>query len=399
MIHQLTRMSGLVLAFGIFFTLSCSTLQNSETANTKKNKDQTIQQDLRDLNNKLSENPDNPDLLIDKIDLLSKYANTLSNPSDRKPLYQNIREISDRLSSNSDVSNQLDVRLNRSWRNEQQSGITLLQQDDSNRLEDISRITSHFENGITLIPDSLQTYKLLATTHYKHGSLNKAIETLKMAENRESLFDPDISEKLAYLLLESGDMPEAENRYRELVEFEPDKLIYRHGLINVLILSDQHEEAISMLEELTEEYPTRYTYQESLAAEMYYLFRDRTETLTNIGSDSTVSSEEQKELADLLNSIHGIFESLKKSLPTSEENLYRMAAFYKKSSERLSQLPDSDNNLDEMEQNFMKYSLPAWERLVEINPDNLEYITNLYEVYLDLGMNDDAESIERSYNF
>ncbi|MDR9365242.1 MAG: hypothetical protein RI575_07890 [Balneolaceae bacterium] len=52
-----------------------------------------------------------------------------------------------------------------------------------------------------------------------------------------------------------------------------------------------------------------------------------------------------------------------------------------------------------MEQSFMEYALPLWERLAEINSDNLGYINNLYQVYLELDMQEEAESIERSYNF
>ena len=47
----------------------------------------------------------------------------------------------------------------------------------------------------------------------------------------------------------------------------------------------------------------------------------------------------------------------------------------------------------------MEYSLPIWERLAELNPENMGYISNLHQVYLELGMNEDAESLERSYNF
>ena len=392
-------MLSLALAFGIFFTLSCSTLRDTETANSSDD-ETTLQEQLSDINQEISENPDNSGLQAEKAQLLYRYSQTFSHPDNRNPIYLNMRDIASSYSADSEISESLDEILFKAWRTEEQSAINLLQKDTENRSEEeIGRITSHLENAITLIPDSLQAYNLLATTQYQHGNVDQAIQVLEQAEQQRDNYNPAIVEKLAYLYLESGDLVEAEGRYRDLVEFDPDKLLYKHGLINVLILSDKHNETIDMLEELSEEYPTRYSYRESLATELYYLFENKTDEFLSDSSNNELSSEDREELTSLLTSVHSIFESIQESLPTSEENTYRMASFYKKASERLSQLPDSGDELNEMENDFMEYSLPLWKRLAEINPENLGYINNLYQVYQDLGMQEEAESIERSYNF
>ncbi len=397
--YRIPRMLSLVLAFGIFFALSCSTLQDTESANSS-NDEAPLQEQLSDINREISENPDDIDLQTEKAQLLYRYSQTFSNPQNRYPIYLNLRDIANSYSSSSQISGSLDEILFEAWHTEQQNGISLLQKDQENRSdEEVSRITSHFENAITLIPDSLQAYNLLATTQYQHGNVDEAIQVLEQAEQQKDSYNPAIAEKLAYLYLESGDLVEAERRYRALVESNPDKLLYRHGLINVLILSNKHEETIEMLEELSEEYPTRYSYQESLATELYYLFESKTDSYVSGNSNNELSDEDREELTSLLSSVHSIFETIQKSLPTSEENLYRMASFYKKASERLSKLPDEDGELEELENDFIEYSLPLWERLAEINSENLGYINNLYQVYLDLGMQEEAESIERSYNF
>lgn len=398
MTYQTPRMLSLVLAFGIFFTLSCSTLQNTESTNPSNN-EITLQEEISNINREISENPGDIGLQVEKAQLLYLYSQTISAPENRNPVYLNIRDIADSYSSNQEISNQFDEVLSKAWHTEQQSGIRLLQKNKSAQNQDTSTITSHFENAITVIPDSLQTYSLLATTHYQHGNLNQAIETLEQAEEQRDQYNPTVSEKLAYLYLESGNLVEAERRYRDLVEFNPEKLLYKHGLINVLILSEKHDETIDMLEELSEEYPARYSYQESLATELYYLFKNRTEAFTEEGTNNELSSDEREELTNLLTTVHSIFETFHESLPSSEENLFQMASFYKNASERLQRLPDENGDFDEMESEFMKYSLPLWEQLAEINSENLGYINNLYQVYLELGMQEEAESIERSYNF
>lgn len=399
MTYQIPRMLSLVLTFGIFFTLSCSTVRNTETDNSSDD-ETTLQEQISDINREISETPQNIDLQAEKAQLLYRYSQTFSAPQNRNPVYLNLRDIADSYTSDSEISEPLNEILFEAWHNEQQSGISLLQEDEANwSEEEVSRITAHFENAITLIPDSLQAYNLLATTQYQHGSVDQAIQVLEQAEQQRDSYNPAIAEKLAYLYLESGNLAEAERRYRDLVEFNPDKLLFKHGLINVLILSDKHEETIEMLEELSDEYPTRYSYQESLATELYYLFESKTNAYVNGNSNNELSDEDREELTSLLSSVHSIFETIQKSLPTSEENLLRMASFYKKAADRLGQLPDEDGELDEMETDFMEYSLPLWERLAEINPENLGYINNLHQVYLNLDMQEDAESIERSYNF
>lgn len=397
--HQITRMLSLVLAFGIFFTLSCSTLHETESTETSGNNETTLQEKISKVNEDISEDPENAELQAQKANLLFQYSQNITEPGRRNPVYQNIRDIADSYSSNQTISNQLDEVLSEAWHTEKQSGINLLQNNQADNSQDFSRIVSHFQNAITLIPDSLQTYSLLATTHYQQGNLNDAIETLHQAEEQQNLYKPAISEKLAFLYLESGDLAEAEKKYRELVEFNSDKPLYKHGLINVLILSDKHQMAIEMLEQLSDEYPTRYAYQESLATELYYLFKTKTDSFASSGANSELSDEELQELSNLLSSVHSIFETTRESLPTSEESLFRMASFYKNASARLSELPTTNGDLEEIEQDFMEYSLPLWERLTEINSENLAYINNLYQVYLDLGMQEEAELIERSYNF
>lgn len=399
MSNQITRMLSLVLTFGIFFTISCSTIQETESANSSDD-ESTLQQQISDINREISNNPEDVSLQAEKAQLLYRYSQTFSNPSNRNPIYLNMRDIANNYSSNSETSESVNNLLFDAWRSEEESAINLLQKDAEIRSdEEVARITSHLENAITLIPDSLQAYNLLATTRYQHGNVNQAIEVLEQAEEQEDIYNPAIVEKLAYLYLESGDLVEAERRYRDLVEYDPEKLLYKHGLINVLILGNKHEETIQMLEDLSEEYPTRYAYQESLATELYYLFETQTETYLTDTSEKDLSAEDREDLTSLLSSVHSIFETIQESLPTSEENIFRMASFYKKASERLGQLPAEDDEFEEIRTEFMEYSLPLWERLAEINPDNLGYINNLYQVYLDLDMQEEAESIERSYNF
>lgn len=402
MIHRITRMSGLVLAFGIFFSFSCSNLENTASNGSSSSNENSLQQQIREINQKISKNPGNSELLVEKVNLLHRYSQTIPDPTNRKPVYSTIRDIADHYSATfGNGSDRLNNILIQAWRSEQTSGIRKLQEDTSERSdEEANTIIAHFENAITINPDSLKTYNVLATTQYQQGNLNDAIETLETADMRGEQDKPEIEEKLAYLYLESGNLDEAERRYLRLVENHPEKLLYKHGLINVLILSDKHEEAIERLEKLSEEYPTRYNYQESLATELYYIFKNRTDQYL-LNDENQLTENESDELTNLLDSAHSLFESIQESLPTTEEGLFRIATFYKNTSMRLKELSANNDGefFTDLQNEYMGYSLPIWERLAELNPENMGYISNLHQVYLELGMIEEAESLERSYNF
>lgn len=399
---RIARMSSLVLAFGIFFSISCGNLKSTESADEVDKT--TLQDELNELNRQISENPDNSNLQIDKATLLYRYSKSIPAVANRKPIYQNLRDLADnftaRFGTDSDPINNI---LEKAWHEEQAGGIKLLHQNNPSEISDqeVPRVISHFDNAITIMPDSLQTYSLLATTYYREGNLEQAIGTLVSANERGEDSNTDIEEKLAYLHLESGNLEEAERRYRDLAASHPDNLLYKHGFVNVLILSDKHEEAAELLEELSDDYPNRYNYQESLATELYYLFRNQTSQYIEEGNSESLSENDRQEISNMLNSIHTIFESLQETLPSSEENLYRMAAFYKKASMRLEELSANNDQVSfsDLQDEFMGYSLPLWERLVELQPDNIGYISNLHEVYVALEMHEEAEALERSYNF
>lgn len=403
MIYRKTRMASLLLAFGVFFSISCSNLENTTSADTADSRLAALQSEIEDINREISGNPGNEELLSQKADLLYQYSQEIEMPANRQSVYLNIRDIADGFKARSNVQpDEIDALLVKAWQTELKSGITLLQKDQADRNEsEISLIISHFENAITLMPDSIRTYNLLATTHYQHGNLTNAIETLEIANQKSDQDNSGLKEKLAYLYLESGELTEAELRYRKLVVDQPDNLLYKHGLANVLMLNNKHEEATDLLEELSKEYPTRYVYKESLATELYQVFKQRSASYIENGTIRDLSTDDKQALAGLLSDAHSIYESLQETLPTTEENLYMMATFYKKTSERLEKLSinETNNSFADLQNDFLEYSLPLWERLAKLKPDNLGYINNLYQVYISLEMQEEAEAIERTYNF
>lgn len=400
-----TRMVSVMLAFGIFFVYSCTI--SEQTTQSRSETDSPIsdlQAQLESIEDDLRNSPENSELLVEKAVILAAIAKRTSPPSQRENYYRNIKDIADQGISDQQEIERLDEVIRSSWSLEQGEGVKLLQLDNSGSdTELMDEITAHFQNAITVNPDSLVTYNLLANTQYRSGNYDKAIQTLNDALSVHGDNQPEVREKLAYLYLESGDIETAISHYEDLTREYRNLPEIRHGLANAYMLNNDHESAIAVLNELIEEYPNRIEYKESLASELYFTFRQK--VTSSINSEEEVTAEKAESLISHLEEIDELYETIAETVPLSDENAFRKAAYMNNSSqllnelsERLTNSEDAQRQLQQKRTEYLEQSLELWERLTENNPDNINYIRSLYDVYLQLDMEEEAESLKRSYN-
>jgi tetratricopeptide (TPR) repeat protein len=394
------------IAFGIFFTLSCSTTDKAEAPVESTTVSNSFHEQVSNLNQRIRSNPRNEEIRVRKAELLYEYAGSLTHPEDRKPVYQDLHTTANDSRHLTNAFLKIDEILKKAWNSERNSSIRLLQEDRSDTYDThFYNIIAHLDNAITVIPDSLVTYSLKSATLYRRGYLNEAIGTLQEANRIANGVNPDIREKLAYLYLESGNYVDALSLYTELTQEYPDRETYIHGLVNVLIINKQHDEAVAKLRHLTDQYPARTSYRETLATELFYIFSTKTNLLYDNPPNASALEEEIRDALHLLEEARLLFTSLDAQIPSNEENIYRMGSFFMKSSVIIKQLTDLEidnefsGNLTNLSNEYMQTSLSYWERLAEMFSGNMEYMYILHSVYLELGMNEEADSIERSFNF
>lgn len=402
MIHFKTRMTSLMLVFGIFFTLSCSTLSLTNESAESLYERGKFDKALTSVNNSLEENPDDSEIKVLKAKILKEVALDKQNPSDRKVYYQNMRDVVDDVRFTTDQA-QTDSILVNAWSHEQSEGVRHLQEDNTDTYEtNFDRIISHLENASVIIPDSLITYSLKATTYYRHGDIQKAISSIEQAENNGVSLTPQIRERLAFLYLESGNLQKSISTYKDLVDQHPNNQNYRHGLVNALILDENHEESVAYLLELSEEYPNRTEYVEALASERFYKISQEIDSFS--ATDKSLTSDEFEALITELSEIGNLFKSIESDRPARESHQFRVASFYSKSGRMLLDLQDiTEEELEEKvetrAEEFFEYSLPYWQQLTESHPENRDYLQKLYEAYTFLEMQDEAEMLEQQINF
>ena len=181
-------MVSVLLTFGIFFALSCSTFKSSSDLDSAASlyESGNYEHALRTVNNGIQKNPDDFDLQLLKAEILQKIAVENYQPEDREPVYANLRTTADEIQFTTEAyQTRTDSILNSAWMHEQSAGVRLLQQDGTNSFEQhFNKVIAHFKNAVTIIPDSIVTYNLMATTYYRHGNLSDAISTLEAIDEQ-----------------------------------------------------------------------------------------------------------------------------------------------------------------------------------------------------------------------
>lgn len=401
MYNYLTRTTGFVLVFGIFFTISCATFQTSSESAEDLYGQNNFTAALEKVDKEISDAPDNHQLSLLKTKILRDFAIHERSPSDREILYQNLRSTADELSYSTDqFTAETDSVLKSAWAHEQGEGVRFLQQDDN---LNIDRVIAHFGNAITIIPDSIVTYNLKATTHYRNGDIGKAIETLESIEESGFTRPSETDEKLAYLYLEGGMIDRSIELYEELVTGNPDNEVFRQGLINAYILGDRHQLSIEHLEALSEEYPNRAEYREALATERFYLLQIEARDLL---LTSEVATNEVDYFIRAFRDIATMYQDVDSALPSSDERKERISEFHISTSSLLLKIADIENIESEISQRasdeaetHLQDSLPYLRSLFESNADNTAYAQRLIRIYEKLDMEHEAETLERQINF
>lgn len=277
MSYPIARMSCLVLAFGLL--IGCSTLQDltggpDSRAVEAGGGDPELE--LADLNRRIENGEADALTYYRKGEILQERARAMTEPAPRQPLYRDMRqallEARRRPDDGEDAgtAERADELLKVSWSNEHNSGLQQSGADSSRTGTDPGRAVAHFRNAITIIPDSLSSYRLKARTHYRNGQPAEAIATLEDARGRIAPLPPEIMEQLAFLHFEQENYEEAIAVYREAGAAQSDNRNMVHGLANAYIQAGRHAEAIPLLQDLAESRPGTLSYALSLGTELWF---------------------------------------------------------------------------------------------------------------------------------
>lgn len=270
-----TRIASFVLVIGFFF--ACSSSKPTIDSLISENQFDLA---LEQIETELSENPNQPALLIQKGKIMAQMAEN-SAPEARFDQYMTaVTSFEEAIKVGADSTQEQNISstLHSYWIFEHNTGTAVFEDETVEQRLAIS--SAHFNNAIILKPDEASSYLSLATTQYTSGELSSAIGTLNKAKNTLSEVPEALYENLGFLLLQNGE-PDQAVFYYELANTNvaANKNI-AFGLINAYISTENTEKAVALLETLVKNNPGDASLRNVYGTQLYLIVEGIIEDLS-----------------------------------------------------------------------------------------------------------------------
>ncbi len=372
--------------------------------------------------------------------VLAAQAESLEEPSERRSYYASAREsfetsraLMEGLEERPEEYAELNDAIVVYWADEYNAGVNY-QTDDSlfNVTPDPLRVSlAHFYNAATINPDSAMTFQVMSSTYFQLEEVENAIRTYEQAM---SLLDPPLVEDyeyLASLFLYQERFDEAIRVSEEGLEAYPDESVFVQFMADAYIQSGEQDRAISLVEDLIESDPDNPTYRRVLGTQIYQSVDGITAEVAQLyerqfdlrqaarnqrGEELDQTQAEIAQLDRRIDEMESRIDELTlvsvremtrvtELEPESESAHFILGIIYQN---RAANLFDRRNNTtdneeardyDERARENLREALVYYEKAAEINPDNAENWQSLYQVYVTLGMEDEAEEAMRRAGF
>ncbi|MEX0593456.1 MAG: tetratricopeptide repeat protein [Balneolaceae bacterium] len=386
----------------------------------------------------LEENPYNALAHYYKGVALGEMSVDMEPPAARNSNYSEMKEafgmaiaIGDTMETRPEELDGITEFTNSIWAYEHNAGAEIMTSDSVRAATQQPEQTAiaHFENAITVEPDSSISHIVLSSILYQLGEIERATSAY---ENAMTIMDQPVKEDYEFLIslyFMQEDFDSARNLAEEALDAYPTESIFAQFLADSYLETGQTEEALNMLRNLISEDPDNAQFRFALGTQLYRLAQDELDAAT-AGFEQSYQMEDQlqqlsqserselqgridearaeanereargDELAD--QAIEQMSEAVRLD-PDNDEAYNILGIIYQN---RAAALFDKRNNtrdnaaareLDEEARETLRSSLENYEQAAELNPDETTYWESLFQVYTTLGMDEEAEqAMERA---
>jgi tetratricopeptide (TPR) repeat protein len=388
----------------------------------------------------LTENPENSIAHYYKGLVLATQAEGISDPAERRDLYEQSKSSFDRAKELMEALpeeerpseyQELDDTVISFWAEEFNSGVNILTDDSLNAATPQPNETalSHFQNAVTINPDSSRTYQVISSTYFNMGNMEQAISSYEEAMERLENPTKEDYEYLISLYLQDGPYDKAIELAQQAREDFPDETVFVQFQVDAYIQSGERERAIELVQGLIEQEPNNPQYRRVLGTQVYQdvtrisnevtdlygeMFELNQELRNLEGSELEEAEQEVEEIQSQITEMESQIDELvdlsaqemKKVVelePEDESANYILGIIYQNYAanlfERRNNITDNEQarEFDERARENLRTALTYYERAAELNPDDPEYWQSLFQVYTTLGMEEEAqEAMEKA---
>ncbi|MGM0506758.1 MAG: tetratricopeptide repeat protein, partial [Bacteroidota bacterium] len=386
----------------------------------------------------LEENPHNPLAHYYKGLALGEMSVEMDPPASRKSNYTDMKESFDMAIAIGDTMESRPAELDdiaefttSIWAFEHNAGAEIMTSDSAREATEQPEQTAiaHFENAITVEPDSSISHIVLSSILYELGEIEQATSAYESAMD---IMDEPVMEDYEFLIslyFMQEDFDSARDLAEEALDAYPNESIFAQFLADSYLETGQTEEALDMLRNLISDDPQNAQFRYALGTQLYRLAQEELDAAT-AGFEQSYQMEEQleqlseSEQSELQNRIDEAraeanereaegdrladqaIEEMSESAsldPDNDEAYNILGIIYQN---RAAALFDKRNNtrdnalareLDEEARETLQQALENYEQAAELNPEETSYWEALFQVYTTLGMDEEAdEAMERA---
>lgn len=333
-----------------------------------------------------------------------------------------------------EYSSQIPLILNHFWSVEHNEGANLFNEslEQDNNPGQIEKAKDHLQNATYIQPDSIHSYVSLA---YINNRLNNVPEAISAMEKAISKMDvPDV-EHYAFLINHyhaQKELSKGIELNKKGVEHYPEEQQLYETMVNLYLDQGDIEEAISYLNILIEKTSENPSYYLVRGAQLQYIALNKLEDALRLYEEVWALREELEtdpppsEKNEIENRIRTLLQEVHKMENEGTEYAHKAISDMEKLVELEANTYEAHGIIGSIHHNIasIKYQIRTltadqaeaqqfdstittnleeardhYERAVTFNPDESSYWEALYYIYLDLGMEAQAEQIVRNEHF
>ncbi len=371
-----------------------------------------------------------------------KYGNAAQaydDPRMRMPQYGRLLaaiEIVDQYVGNNqnDISTQAEIILNHFWAVEHNEGAELFNEmaEENGDSHQIEKSRYHLQNAIHIQPDSAVSYLSLAFVNHRLNDIPQAISAMESAIDRMEVPEVDHYIFLVELYHSQQQLSDGIELNKEAIEAYPEEYALYETIVDLFLNQGEIEEAVRYLNILIQEFPENPSYYFVRGAQLQYIALNMLEESLRLYEEvwalreelvSEPQPSEERKIEDqitkllqevdvLKNEGNGLanqavsdMEKLAELNLGSLEIYGIIGSLYHNKASILYQMrtltPDQEEaqQFDSTIADNLDKAREHYERALTQNPDESSYWEALYYIYLDLGMEEQAEQIVRNEYF
>lgn len=388
-------MAGLVLAFGFFF--GCKAPSDlTETRSLYESGQLDMAAVLA--GQKIAQNPDNAGAHYLFGQIMLEMASE-AEPSDRGPFYEkaslSLYRASELFSgSDSDKTTDAIDLLVRYWNTEMAHTDGAIRSNRPFERDELTVLIHHAANAIALIPDSASAYLVKSDLYYYLDDPASAVITLEQVPVKNA----EIFERIGFFYSIDNRPEEAADAFEQAYQLDTGNTNVLFGLINTLVEAGMTDQAIARIGDLSLSTPGNPFFpalEGSLRFEQAETwFMDRIDDLSIY--DSGVLSEG----LTLLDIAETVFRRASDNNDDDPDIHVAIGSFYLNAAGLLIDLAGimDEGTSDGLEQRAIGYLNNAFPHLQQaaLSEQDPSYWLSLHQIYLYLGMSDEAEAALRN---